>query len=222
VLLIKTAWGGRSLYKDFRSPSAGPPADAVVQKLLTNKQKKTPAATAEEVRAEFGSSYREMLTEVNATLEKLKGTGGFELCGLVWFQGWNDMVDAAYTAAYAENLACFIRDVRSDLKSPSLPVVVGQMGVHGKAPDANVKRFKDAQSAGVDRPEFRGNVALVKTDAYWDTDADAVFKKGWRENKAEWDTVGSDYPYHYLGSAKTMSDIGRGFGEAMLGLMGEK
>ena len=26
VLLIKTAWGGRSLYRDFRSPSAGLPA----------------------------------------------------------------------------------------------------------------------------------------------------------------------------------------------------
>ena len=42
----------------------------------------------------------------------------------------------------------------------------------------------------------------MKTDAFWDTDAEAVFKKGWRENIDEWNKVGSDYPYHYLGSAE--------------------
>jgi alpha-galactosidase len=61
-------------------------------------------------------------------------------------------------------------------------------------------------------------VALVKTDVFWDTQADAVFKKGWREHLAEWNTVGSNFPYHYLGSAKTMVQIGRAFGEAMLDL----
>jgi alpha-galactosidase len=34
--------------------------------------------------------------------------------------------------------------------------------------------------------------------------------------------VGSDYPYHYLGSAKTMLQIGRAFGDAVLDLRGEK
>ena len=100
-----------------------------------------------------------------------------------------------------------------------LPVVVGQMGVGGvECADANIRRFKESEAQGVDRPEFKGNVALVKTDAFWDTDADAVFKKGWEQHKSEWDTVGSDYPYHYLGSAKTMCRIGRAFGEAMLDL----
>src|SRR5437764_3377810 len=45
VLLIKTAWGGRSLYRDFRSPSAGLPSDAVLEKLLAAQKKKNPAAT---------------------------------------------------------------------------------------------------------------------------------------------------------------------------------
>jgi hypothetical protein len=63
---------------------------------------------------------------------------------------------------------------------------------------------------------------LVKTDAFWDMEADAVFRKGWRENIDEWNTVGSDYPYHYLGSAKTMCGIGRALGEAVLELRGER
>lgn len=66
-----------------------------------------------------------------------------------------------------------------------------------------------------------GNVALVKTDAFCVTGAEAVFKAGWREHTDEWNTVGSDYPYHYLGSAKTMCKIGRAFGAAALELRGE-
>src|SRR6266513_1626430 len=34
VLLIKTAWGGKSLWRDFRPPSAGLPATAALEKLL--------------------------------------------------------------------------------------------------------------------------------------------------------------------------------------------
>src|SRR5580658_1440624 len=34
VILIKTAWGGHALFKQFRPPSAGLPAEAVLQKEL--------------------------------------------------------------------------------------------------------------------------------------------------------------------------------------------
>jgi hypothetical protein len=119
-------------------------------------------------------------------------------------------------------LTHFIRDVRKDLGSPRLPFVIGQMGVDGLTPDGNVRRFKDAQAKVMEEGEFKGNVALVKTDAFWDREADVVFKKGWREHLDEWNKVGSDYPYHYLGSAKTLCAIGRAFGEAVLDLRGEK
>ena len=58
VLLIKTAWGGRSLYRDFRSPSAGLPADEVLQKMLTEARKRKPEATLDEIKGAFGASYR--------------------------------------------------------------------------------------------------------------------------------------------------------------------
>jgi alpha-galactosidase len=228
VLLIKTAWGGRSLFRDFRSPSAGLPPDSSLEKLTANQKKGNPNATMDDVKKSFGATYRDMLVEVNGTLRDLKKlfpeytNQGYELAGFVWFQGWNDMVNAEATAEYAVNLGHLIRDVRKDLNAPKLPVVVGQMGVDGASQSPNIKKFKDAQAAGVDRPEFRGNVALVKTDVFWDTDAEAVFKKGWKENLEEWNKVGSDYPYHYLGSAKTMCKIGRALGEAMLELRGDR
>lgn len=221
VLLIKTAWGGRSLWRDFRPPSAGMPPEAVLEKMLADARKKKPETTMEEIRKPFGASYRAMLTEATTTLADpgalFPSLAGYkpELAGFVWFQGWNDMIDATATAEYAANLGCFIRDVRKDLQSPALPMVVAQMGVDGLNPNDNIKRFKEAQAKGVDLPEFKGNVTLVKTDVFWDTEAEAVFKKGWRENLDEWNKVGSDYGYHYYGSARTLSSIGGACAKAL-------
>ncbi|QDU27941.1 hypothetical protein ETAA8_30330 [Anatilimnocola aggregata] len=224
VLLIKTAWGGRSLYRDFRSPSAGLPTDEVLQKILAQQQKKTPAATLAEIKISFGNSYRAMLAEVKQTLADLPAhfpadaKQGYEVAGFIWFQGWNDMINAEYTAEYSTNLQHFIRDVRKDLNVPQLPFVIGQMGVDGVNPSVGVQKFKAAQAKVLDSPEFKSNAALVKTDVYWDQDAAAVFKKGWKEHVAEWNKVGSDFPFHYLGSPKTMLGIGHAFGEAALQL----
>jgi alpha-galactosidase len=228
VLLIKTAWGGKSLYRDFRPPGAGLPPQAVLEKMLAEQKKKKADTTLEDVKKPFGASYRAMFDEVNGTLANLKmlfpdyAGQGYEIAGFVWFQGWNDMINADYTAEYTVNLAHFIRDVRKDVKAAKLPFVIGEMGVDGMNPSAAIKKFKAAQAAVMDVAEFQGNVALVKTDVFWDTEAEAVYKKGWRENLEEWNKVGSDYPFHYLGSPKTMCRIGRAFGEAMLKLRGGK
>ncbi|MAG92549.1 MAG: hypothetical protein CMJ48_02185 [Planctomycetaceae bacterium] len=94
VLLIKTAWGGKSLYKDFRPPSSD---------------------------GETGPYYTKMLQETRAALENLPQDfpdydgRGWELAGFVWFQGWNDMFDAKARAEYEENLVNLIKDVRKDL-----------------------------------------------------------------------------------------------------------
>jgi alpha-galactosidase len=228
VLLIKTAWGGRSLYRDFRPPGSGLPAPEVLEKMLADQKKKKPDATLETVKEPFGKSYREMLQEVRSTLADLKAVipdsrgQGHELAGFIWFQGWNDMINDEYTAEYAKHMAQFIRDVRKDLGAPKLPFVIGQMGVDGAEAGDKVRKFKAAQAEAADLPEFKGNVELVKTDVFWDAEAHAVYKKGWRQNLEEWNTVGSDFPFHYLGSARTLSRIGRAFGEAALRLNGVK
>ena len=227
VVLIKTAWGGKSLWRDFRPPSSGLPSDAALQQLLENQRKKNPDLALAQVKADFGHFYREMLKETKAALSdlgahfpELKGRD-HELAGVVWFQGWNDMINAQYTAEYAGNMANFIRDVRKDLDAPELPFVIGVMGVDGNTPNAKQQAFRDAQTAPAALEEFKDNVAVVQTGDYWDTEAHAVFKKGWKENVEEWNKVGSDRPYHYLGSVKTMIGIGRGFAEALLQLSGE-
>ena len=224
VLIIKTAWGGKSLYRDFRPPSSGMPDAQVIDDLLAKAQKKKPETTREDIEQTFGSYYRSMMNDIKQTLEEIEeyvpeGAHGYELAGFAWFQGWNDMVNSEYTSAYRENMANFVRDVRKDLGEPDLPFVIAVLGVGGEEDQAEGKRrFKDAQSAVGEMPEFKENVAVVQTDQFWDKVAAAVYAKGWKENLEEWNTVGSDYPFHYLGSPSTYSDIGRAMAEALLQL----
>src|SRR5437763_1465185 len=131
-------------------------AEEGLSRMLAEQQKRKPETTPEDVKKQFGASYRAMLDEVHTTLVDLKSHfpdyagQGYELAGFIWFQGWNDMINTDYTAEYTANLAHFIRDVRKDFKSPKLPFVIGQMGVDGEKPGAGVKRFKDAQAAVMD------------------------------------------------------------------------
>lgn len=228
VVLIKTAWGGKSLFRDFRPPSSALPSAATLQELLNRQQRRKPNTTLDEVKQSFGHFYRAMIEEVRSAIANRGAlfpqheTQEYQLAGFVWFQGWNDMISESHTAEYAENMANFIRDVRKDLDAPALPFVIGQLGVGGtneERPNKKKENFKAAQAAVGELPEFDGNVVVVKTDQYWDAEADAVFKKGWKQNLVEWNKVGSDRPYHYLGSAKCYSRMGRAFAESLLQLM---
>ena len=65
VLLIKTAWGGRSLDRDFRPPSAGAAAGRRAREAARRRQKSKPTPTLEDVQeARSATTYREMIDEV--------------------------------------------------------------------------------------------------------------------------------------------------------------
>jgi len=227
VLLIKTCWGGHRLCAEFRSPGSGPAPVEVLEEVLREMRAEKPDATRADAEARCGVMYRDMLAEVRQTLANLGGHfpayrgQGFELAGFVWFSGWTDMVHLGYSYGYSAHLANLVRDVRADLGAPRLPFVVGQMGVSGgDEPGKHGLHFRGQQAAAADLPEFAGNVTLVPTDPYWDREAHAVYRKGWKDDLDGWDRFGSDQPYHYLGSAQTNVLIGRAFGEAVLALRG--
>lgn len=146
VLLVKTAWGGKSLFKDFRPPSSG---------------------------GEVGPYYTKMVAEVRAALADLKkdfpayAGQGYELAGFVWYQGWNDGVDPKRAVPeYERNLVNLIKDVRKEFKTPALPVVVGELtGPWVEAP-GEWAALRKAQAAAAARPEFEGNVLFVPTHEF--------------------------------------------------------
>lgn len=233
VLLIKTAWGGRSLGRDFLSPGAKQPTDDELRGIMekdneNNRKKNKPEVKLEEVRERYGRTYREMMKEVQTVLAELPQRfpgykdQGYEIAGFVWFHGWNDLINPQFADAYAANMEQFIRDVRKDLKAPNMPFVIGQSGQNGfKKAEGGMAKVKEAQAAMENVPDFKGNVKCVATDVFWDADADKLIE-GWNKHKVEWDKVGNDYGYHYLGSARTFCQIGRGFGEAMVELLKAK
>ncbi|HOD82609.1 MAG: hypothetical protein BWX88_03877 [Planctomycetes bacterium ADurb.Bin126] len=235
VVLIKAAWGGHSLVKLFRSPSAGMPSEEKLQAELTQAQdrvkkaneknkKKAPLPTMGEIKEPYGSSYRAMMAEVKDTLTNyetmfpaLKGKQ-LEVAGFVWFQGWNDMYGGA-EKEYASNLAHFIRDVRKDLGVPKLPFVIAAMGQNGSKPAGGAMlEVREAQMSLNGVPEFKGNVKAFRTDLLVDKAAEELFPT-WSKNLEQWKKTGGDRPYHYLGSAIWFTRIGHAMGEAMLELM---
>lgn len=172
VLLIKAAWGGRSVRRTFRPPSAAP-TENEVKEALRKAKAKNPDATLAEVTDSYGRDYRAMIAEVRKVTGDLKKLfpaydekAGYEVAGLVWFQGWNDGVGRG-NPQYAEQLAHLIRDIRRDLNAPKMPVVIGEMGVDGDKPMGWIATFRKQQAAVAAMPEFTGNVRLARTAQFW-------------------------------------------------------
>ncbi|MBI5761466.1 MAG: sialate O-acetylesterase, partial [Planctomycetales bacterium] len=146
VLLIKTAWGGKSLFKDFRPPTSG---------------------------GEVGPYYTKLIEQVRETLANLKTDfpsydgGGHELAGFVWYHGWNDGVDPKNAVPqYEQNLVNLIHDVRKEFNVPKLPVVIGELtGPWVDAPGAWAT-LRAAQRKAAERSEFKGSVLFVETHEF--------------------------------------------------------
>jgi hypothetical protein len=274
ILIIKTAWGGKSLHTDFRPPSAEPYEFNDAQlKGFKEQGKDTEKVKADKAKV-TGHYYRLMTDHVKKVLADIKRVypdydpkQGYELAGFVWFQGWNDMVDRSTYPnrgepgsydKYSELLSQFIRDVRRDLSAPKMPFVIGVMGVGGPVDKYRPEQqrykgihhnFRMAMAAPAALPEFKGNVVAVLTEKYWDMELvelrarDAKIKQKVRElleegklsreqqnaaleeyraelfNPREMVVLekgASNFEFHYLGSAKIMAQIGKGFAEALM------
>lgn len=233
VLLIKTAWGGKSIYRDFRPPSAGLPSEEALAAELEQARKRTERRnekqnrsdappTLEQITDAYGKCYRDMIAEVRDVQANYRKQfpelerSRFELAGFVWFQGWNDQYDE-FERDYEANLRHLIADVRRDLEAPDLPVVVGVMGQNGSQPAKGAMlAIQNAQLAVADMD----GVHAVRTDELVDVAAEALYPT-WKENKEAWEQTGSDHPYHYLGSGIWHLRMGRAFADSMLELIEE-
>lgn len=193
VLIIKTAWGGKSLHTDFRPPSAGPYLFTDAQLTNFRKQGKDIEAMKAEKAKETGVYYRLMIEHVKHVLADIKRVcpaydekQGYEIAGFAWLQGWNDLVDggvypnrhqtAGYDA-YSDAMAHFIRDVRKDLSAPKMPFVIGVLGVDGAKANRETLEFRKAMAAPAALPEFRGNVVAVETAPFWSQELGAIANK---------------------------------------------
>jgi hypothetical protein len=149
-----------------------------------------------------GQEYLELVNGVNDSLAQFARfcpdyqNQGYEIAGLVWFQGIADNQSPAQSAAYEQNLANLIRDLRRDLKSPAMPVVVAAIGfADGKVRDAQLAVGDPAK-----HPEFAGNVMSVDTKPFY--------------RPADQSPGGYATTYH--GNAEAYLEIGEAMGRALL------
>jgi len=199
VLLIKTAWGGRSLFNGFRPPSAGLPSEEEIATVLARSRSLRRGISRDALMADVGKYYRSMIDDVRRVLANPPGPvantdpGARVLAGFAWHQGWSDGGKPYAVREYGENLAHLIRDVRRDLAAPNLPVVIANSGFGGwESGDTSRTRIAEAQLAVAERPEFRGNVATVETRDFYrppeQSPADSVVH--WNENAETFFLIG--------------------------------
>lgn len=167
VLLIKTAWGGKSLAVDYRPPSSG---------------------------GTVGPYYTLMMSIVNDVLANLSThfptynpADGYEIAGFGWHQGWNDRINQTYNDEYEFNMKNFINDVRSALGTPKLPFVIATTGMSGwSETHPRALSLMEAQLAMADaskHPEFEGNVASVETRGFYRTPEESPSSQGYHWNR---------------------------------------
>lgn len=205
ILLLKTAYGGRSLAVDFRPPLSGEgdPSWGIPP-------------------SHYGWQYREMINEIRDGLANLKqfipafdDADGYELEAFVWFQGWNDLCERqkSFVTEYYHNLMNLILDVRRELGNDDLPVIIGESGQHGYLNDDmpetyamnNVRTVREAQEGVTLLPQFQNNTKFVTTHEF------VVYGP----NETQYDGI-----HHFWGRADTYFEIGRAFGKAALALIG--
>lgn len=186
VLIIKTAWGGKSLAEDFRPPSAE-------------------GAT--------GAFYNNMILKVKDVTENLGdefpewSQYDHEISGFVWFQGWNDGASDDFLNEYESNLTHLVNDVRNDLNNPHLPFVIASSGQGGfeSSNDSWVQSMQNIvsvaqETVGCNDSIYGGRVGFVDTKPFY------------LGRPASPD----DAIYHFNNNALTFLNIGKAMGDEMI------
>jgi Carbohydrate esterase, sialic acid-specific acetylesterase len=150
VLIVKIAWGGKSLNGDFRPPGAvaarggevGPYYKAIIE------------------------YTRDVLDNLDTEFPEWKGKG-YRIAGIGWHQGWNDRVDATATANYEANLVDLIKDLRKEFGNPKLPFSITTTSMAPPPEPSGVELAQLAVADAKKYPEFKGNVKTENVRPFW-------------------------------------------------------
>ena len=194
VALIKTAWGGKSLVADFRSPTA-----------VANRG------------GTVGAYYTLMINSINEAIVDLKAQfpdKRIQIEGLGWHQGFNDRLNTSAVAEYEANMNDLITDLRSEF-SPDLKVVIGTTSMgsdfffdpqyYSSSPSHGPNRVQDHVAAQIAVGDNDPLASTVDTRSFWRDVPDAPRDQG----------------FHWNQSGETMYLIGEAMGHDMVALVPE-
>lgn len=242
ILLVKCSWGNTALNQAWR-PGSLDGVETPIEKTTRETWNSTETATAKaegrepKLRAapdktgKLSWAWNMALPEIKKVLENpgayhpdYDPEKGYDLAGMLWFQGYSDMGNAAY----GEQLEEMIKWFRSEIKAPDMPVVCGSLGVgayYNNALEGNVSggMVKAAQS-----PDLKGTVDVVNTGRFYPLELDAadnllkLYEKGTPEFDKQLAFVRkttSNKAFHYRGSAKFFMLNGDALARSLANLM---
>jgi len=126
---------------------------------------------------------------------------GYEIVGIVWWQGHKDSINAAHASRYEDNLVRLIESLRKDYAAPRAKFVLAT-GCGNPGREGLGLQIAEAQLAIGDTrkyPKFAGNVKAVDSRDLWREAAVSPKNQG----------------YHYNHNAETYLEVGIRLGWAM-------
>ena len=103
-----------------------------------------------------------------------------------------------------------------------MPFIIGVLGTGMTAEKVAENQVSVGQREAAKASEFKGNVLSVESYTEYSLFSNEIFSKGWPKHYYEWDTVGSDRPYHYLGSGTFFVRLGDSFANSMADLIAKQ
>jgi hypothetical protein len=239
VLLVKCAWGGTSVHVPWRPPSLSN-AETPIEKATREAANKEGLEAARKGGFEFkpkppqtgtGKVWERAMAHVQKVLSdpgkyhpEYDKDAGYELSGLVWFQGWNDLGNPAY----GEQLVHFIQDFRKEVKEPELPVVCGLVGHSAWKHTTFDSHVNSGMLYAAQKEELKGTVDIVNTVKYFPLELgfNKSVKATFGEESKEYKEVEeitrrstSNSGLHYFGSAKFLYLTGDAMARSLVNLM---
>ncbi len=188
ILLVKCSWGNTSLASAWR-PWSLDGVETPIEKAARESFNKDQAEIAKKEGREFtprpsptptgkpGWCWELAMPQIEKVLADpgkyytgYDAKVGYEIGGLVWFQGYSDLGNPAY----GELLAQMIRDFREKVKAPKMPFVCGTLGMVGFKNAAFTNEVNAGMLAVSKMPEFASNVGVVNTAPFYPQEFDLL------------------------------------------------
>jgi len=239
VLIVKCAWGGTSVHVPWRPPSLSN-AETPIEKATREAANKAGVEAAKKGGFEFtpklpqtgtGKCWERAMAHIQKVLADpgeyhpdYDPKAGYELAGLVWFQGWNDMGNPAY----GEQLVTFIKDFRKEVKEPELPIVCGLLGHSAWKHNTFGGNVNSGMLYVARDADLKGTVDIVNTVKYFPLElgfkgsVEAAYGEESDEYKKAEQIINrscSKDGTHYFGSAKFLYLTGDAMARSLANLM---
>ncbi len=242
VLLVKCSWGNTAIKEAWRPPSLDgveTPAEKAQREAWNESEverakqegrepKITPAPTKSE---KLSYCWGMTLPQIDLVLADpgkfhpdYDPEVGYEVAGMVWFQGYSDQGNQAY----GEQLVELIKFMRNKVNTPDMPFVAATLGMPAYKHMALEGDVNGGMVYASRHADMKGTVDVVNTAPYFPLELDLAYtvRDSAEKDSPEYEkaisvlkVASSNKGFHYHGSAKCFLLMGDAMGRSLVNLM---